>query len=78
MHEVCFCGWRGETASRTIVYAGDGELGLAWPSCGRLDPVTWVSGNAREALFAEARSLSAEQGVPDALQTTDLVAAGRR
>lgn len=78
MHEVCFCGWQGETTSRTIVYGRDGELGLACPNCGRLDPVAWISGHARDALFAEARMLTAELSVPDVHRAADLVAAGCR
>ena len=78
MDEVCFRGWQGEAARRTIVYAGDSELGLECPNGGRRDWVEWISGHARGALFAEARRFSAEQGVPDMHRTTDLVTAGRR
>lgn len=61
MNEVCFCGWAGETADRAPVYAGDGEWGLACPTCGHLDLLDGLPTEARRQLLAEAARRMARQ-----------------
>ena len=54
-HEVCFCGWEGALADREPVYAGDGEWGLACPTCGHLDLLVGWPDAARHDLLREAQ-----------------------
>ncbi len=54
MHESCFCGWSGEMADREPVYAGDGAIGLACPTCGHLDSLEWLPEDAARRLLQEA------------------------
>ena len=55
MREVCFCGWAGQVADREPVYLGDGEWGLACPTCGHLDRLLAFPPAARRHLLDEAR-----------------------
>ena len=54
MREVCFCGRQGDVEDREPVYAGDGEWGLACPSCGHLDRLDALRDEARRGMLEEA------------------------
>jgi hypothetical protein len=54
MKEICFCGWSDDLADREPIYVGDGEWGLACPSCRRVDRLEWLSDEARRQTLVEA------------------------
>ncbi len=51
MLQTCFCGWTGEVEDQRVIYAGDGELALECPKCGRHDRLRWIPEHAREVVF---------------------------
>jgi hypothetical protein len=55
MREACFCGWAGDIAEREPTYLGDGDWGLACPSCGHLDRLAMWPTDTWKQLVAEAR-----------------------
>jgi len=56
--EACFCGWVGETAAKSRIYAGDGGWALACPRCGRPDDLNWLPAAVRSETLARAPDLA--------------------
>ncbi len=62
MLEACFCGRTGEIEDREPVVTYDGIQALKCPECGQLDPLDWLSDEARRDVIEEAeRRASAMQ-----------------
>jgi hypothetical protein len=64
MKEICFCGWSDDLADREPIYVGDGEWGLACPSCRRVDRLEWLSDEARRQTLVEAWLRHARTSAP--------------
>ena len=55
MVETCYCGRTGNVEDRRPVRDGDGREALECPECGHLDHLSWLSAEARDGVFVEAR-----------------------
>jgi uncharacterized Zn finger protein len=66
MREVCFCGRSGEIEDREPVATEDGGTALRCPECGHVDPINWLSDEARTEVFKEAAKRKERRGSPAA------------